>query len=153
MPAATYIVADVLVNLAMTLLGMVILLVAGRLLYHVSFEGQPLAFIAAVILGGLAMFSVGYLIASVAPAARTAQVISMCVFYPMMFLSGAGLPIEILPPSVRTFSNILPLTHVAKLLRGAWFGEAWGQHVAEVVILGGILVVCTAVSARLFRWE
>jgi ABC-2 type transport system permease protein len=149
----TYILADVTANLVMTLLGMVGLVLAGWLLYRVRFEGQPVSVILAVIFSGLAMFAVGYVIASVAPTARAAQVISMVVFYPMMFISGAGIPLEIMPPTIRRIADFLPLTYVVKLLRGLWFGESWGDHLLEVAVLSGILALGTALAARLFRWE
>jgi ABC-2 type transport system permease protein len=148
-----YIAADVTGNLVMMLIGMVPLLLGGRLIYDVRFEGQPLNILLAVLLGGLAMFSVGYLIASLAPSARAAQVIGMAIFYPMMFLSGAGMPLEILPATIQRISDFLPLTYVVKLLRGLWFGETWGQHLLETAVLLGILGICTAVAARFFRWE
>ena len=149
----TYIIADVITNLVMTLLGMGALLVAGWLLYHVRFEGRVIDIIVAVAFSGLAMFSCGYMIASLAPGARTAQTVGMVIFYPMMFLSGAGIPLEVLPAGVRTASSVLPLTYAVKLLRGLWVGEAWGEHVVEVAVLAGVLAVCTAVAARFFRWE
>ena len=149
----TYILADVTANLVMTLLGMVGLVIVGWLLYRVRFEGQPVSVILGVIFSALAMFAAGYVIASLAPTARAAQVISMVIFYPMMFLSGAGIPLEIMPPTIRRIADFLPLTYVVKLLRGLWFGESWGDHLLEVAVLGGILVVCTALAARLFRWE
>jgi ABC-2 type transport system permease protein len=73
--------------------------------------------------------------------------------HPMMFLSGAGMPLEILPATIRRISDFLPLTSVVKLLRGLWFGETWGQHLLETAVLLGILGICTAVAARFFRWE
>jgi len=149
----TYIVADVLTNLVMTLLGMVGLLLFGWLLYRVHFEGRAGEVLVAVVFSGLAMFSLGYLIASVAPGARAAQIIGMVIFYPMMFLSGASIPLEVMPKTVQRIANFLPLTYAVKLLRGLWFGEAWGKHLLETAVLGGILVVCTIVAARLFRWE
>lgn len=149
----SYIAADVTANLVMTLLGMVGVVLVGWLLFRVHFAGQPLSVLAAVILSALAMFSVGYVIASLAPNARAAQVISMVIFYPMMFLSGAGMPVEILPASLRRVSDFLPLTYAARLLRGLWFGESWGNHAGEVAVLAAILLICTILAARLFRWE
>jgi ABC-2 type transport system permease protein len=77
----------------------------------------------------------------------------MVIFYPMMFLSGAGMPIEFLPPSLQRVSDFLPLTYVARLLRGLWFGEPLVDHLFEVVVLAGILVVFGVAAARYFRWE
>ena len=149
----TYILADIVANLVTTLLGMMGLVIIGWLLYRVQFEGQVIAVILAVVFCGLAMFSIGYLIAGLAPGARTAQVIGMVIFYPMMFLSGASIPLEIMPEKIQRIADFLPLTYVVRLLRGLWFGDTWGEHLLETAVLAGVLVVCTALSARFFRWE
>lgn len=148
-----YLVADVVTNLVMTLLGMGLVVVVGWLLYRVRFEGDVIGLIVAVVLSALALFALGYLIAGLAPGARAAQVIGMVVFYPMMFLSGAGMPIELLPASIRKISDYLPLTYAVKLLKGMWFGEPWKDHLLDVGILVGILVVGAGLAARFFRWE
>ncbi len=149
----TYILADVTANLVMTLLGMVGFLLVGWLIYRVRFAGQPVSVLAGIILCALSMFSIGYMIASLAPNARAAQVISMAIFYPMMFLSGAGIPLEVMPATIRRIADFMPLSYPVRLLRGLWFGEAWSEHLLEVAVLGGILALCTALAARWFRWE
>ncbi|NIM96002.1 MAG: ABC transporter permease [Anaerolineales bacterium] len=149
----TYIVADVISNLTMTMVGMVCLVLVGWLLYRVRFDGNAGSIILAVILSGLMMFAFGYIIASLAPNARAAQVLGMVIFYPMMFLSGAGIPLEVLPESIQRIADFLPLTYVVRLLRGLWFGDGWGDHILEVGIIGALLVVSTFLAARLFRWE
>jgi ABC-2 type transport system permease protein len=149
----TYIAADVCTNLLMTLAGMLLLLLAGWALYRVRFEGQFLSYVAAVVLGCLAMFSLGYLIAGLAPGARVAQVVGMVIFYPMMFLSGAGMPIEILPESIRKISAFLPLTYAVNLLRGTWFGEAWSSHTLDAAVLAGMVLLLGGLAARFFHWE
>jgi ABC-2 type transport system permease protein len=149
----TYMAADVITNLLMTVAGMLLLLVVGWALYHVQFEGHFISYLAAVVLGCLAMFSLGYLIASLAPGARLAQVGGMVIFYPMMFLSGAGMPIETLPESIRKISAFLPLTYIVQLLRGMWFGEAWSAHLLDVAVLGIMVVVLGGLAVRTFRWE
>ena len=149
----TYILADIVANLVTTLLGMMGLVIVGWLLYRVQFEGQVMAVILAVVFCGLAMFSIGYLIAGLVPGARTAQVVGMVIFYPMMFLSGASIPLEIMPETIQRIADFLPLTYVVRLLRGLWFGDAWGEHLLETAVLAGVLLVCTALAARFFRWE
>ena len=149
----TYILADIVANLVTTLLGLMGLVIVGWLLYRVQFEGQVMAVILAVVFCGLAMFSIGYLIAGLAPGARTAQVVGMVIFYPMMFLSGASIPLEVMPETIQRLADFLPLTYVVRLLRGLWFGDAWGEHLLETAVLAGVLLVCTALAARFFRWE
>ena len=148
-----YLAADVMANLMMTLIGMAAVLVVGRLLFNVQFEGEAVLVFLAFILSGAAMFAVGYLIAGLAPNARAAQVIGMVVLYPMIFLSGAAMPIEVLPESIQVVSDYLPLTYVVRLLRGLWFGEEWGSLLFETGILIAVVVVCSGIAVRLFRWE
>lgn len=145
--------AQVVVIFLMTLLGMLMLVAAGKLVYGVRFDGNIFNIFLGFMLGSLSFFSLGFVLAGVMPTARTAQVVSMSIFYPMLFLSGAGIPLEILPEGVRKFSTFLPLTHVVTLLRGLWIGESWSQHSSEVIILLCILVVGVLLSARTFRWE
>jgi hypothetical protein len=38
-------------------------------------------------------------------------------------------------------------------MRGAWRGDSWLSHGGDLLGLGVIAVVCTALSIRLFRWE
>jgi ABC-2 type transport system permease protein len=149
----TFIAAEVLTNLAVTALGMIVLIAVGRALYDVQFEGNLFGLLLGIGVSGLSMFAFGYLIASLAPGARLAQVLGMVIFYPMMFLSGAAMPLELLPESLRRVSTFLPLTYVVRLLRGVWFGETFSEHWVEVAILGGVLLVCGALATRLFRWE
>jgi len=149
----TFITADIVTNLAMALFGTMLLVGFGFLLYQVKFEGNVLSVLAAVLLGGLAMLAFGYLIASLAPGARSAQVLSMLIFYPMMFLSGSGMPLEIMPDTVQRISNFLPMTYMVRLLRGLWFGASWGDHLLDAAVLLGLLLVCGGLAARFFRWE
>lgn len=145
--------AQVAVSLLMTTFGMFMLIIAGNLAYELRFDGNVLNVFLAFMLGSMSFFSLGFVLASVLPNARTAQVVGMAIFYPMLFLSGAGLPLEMLPEGVRKVSNFLPLTHVVTLLRGMWMGNPWSEHITEVIVLFGVLVAGVLISARFFKWE
>jgi ABC-2 type transport system permease protein len=148
-----YLVASVVMYLVVAIIGMVILVVIGKLVFGLRMAGSWLEVLAAFMLSALAFYSVGYLVASLAPTARFAQVVGMLVFFPMMFLSGAGLPLQLLPEGIRRVSDFLPLTYVVRLLQGLWFGDAWLKLWLPTLVLVGMLVVGTVASARLFRWE
>ncbi|TFH34995.1 MAG: ABC transporter permease [Anaerolineales bacterium] len=148
-----YIVADQCTNLVMTMLGMILVSTVAGVIFRVQFDGEIWAIVIALTLGTLAMSAFGYLIASLASTARIAQVIGMVIFYPMMFLSGAGMPSELLPDTLQRLADYLPLTYVVRLLRGLWFGETLGAHWVEVAVLSGIILVGGVLAARFFRWE
>jgi len=154
-PLRPYVIlmTTLLVNFVMTFLGTALLVITAILVYNLRFEGNVLLVLAGFVLSSLSFFSLGFVIASLAPTARVAQVVGMVVYYPMLFLSGASLPQEIMPEGIRNASRFLPLTHVVNLLQGMWFGEALSEHLVEVAVLVGVLVLGAIIAAWTFRWE
>jgi len=149
----TFIAADVVSNVLMAFVGILVLVVAGWILYRATFQGDIIVVGTAIVFCALSMFSIGYLIAAIAPTARVANVVGLLILYPMMFLSGMFIPAEVMPASVERISKFLPLTYAVELLRGLWFGKPWNDFWLATVVLLGVLVVCTALAARFFRWE
>jgi len=149
----TVLAAQLIVLFVMTLLGTALLIAVGRGLYHLRPPSSSLGIGGALALCMLSFFAFGFMIAGVAGTTRTAQVIAMVLFYPMLFLSGASIPSKDLPEVIRHYNQAMPLTHVVTLLRGIWYGEAWGHHLTEVAVLGGLMVIGVVVSAITFRWE
>jgi ABC-2 type transport system permease protein len=147
------IAAQVVVVFCMTCLGMLLLVIAGMLVYHVRFEGHVLSMLGGFILSSLSFFGIGFILAGVMPTARTAQVVGMVLLYPMLILSGAAWPRELMPATVQKLSAFLPLTYVVNLLRGLWTGQPWGELLVDVGVLAGMLLLGVLVSAKTFRWE
>jgi ABC-2 type transport system permease protein len=146
-------VAQVIVLFVMAILGMLLLIIAGKLIYHLRFEGNALQVLAGFILSIFSFFAIGFILAGLMPTARTAQMVGMVLLYPMLFLCGAGYPRELLPETIIRISNFLPLTYVVTLLRGLWVGNPWSMHVTDVLVLVGILVLGTLIAVVTFRWE
>ena len=146
-------VAQVIVVFTMTALGMLLLVTAGTLVYHVNFEGNAFSMLAGFVLSSLSFFALGFVLAGTMPTARSAWIVGMVLMYPMMFLSGAFFTVEILPATIQKVSAFMPLTYVVNLLRGLWTGQPWGDHLLDVGVLAGMLVLGIIVSAKTFRWE
>lgn len=149
----TILTAHVLVKLLMTAITLALMLLAGRRYYPVGVAVPWIGFTAALLLVTLSVLSLGFLIASVIPTARFAQPIGSVILYPMVALSGLFVPIESLPPALHPVARVVPLTYAVSLLRGILKGEAWSAHAGDVVALIVVFLVCTALSAKVFRWE
>jgi ABC-2 type transport system permease protein len=145
--------AQVGVVFTMTALGILLLVGVGRLVYQVQFSGSVLSLLAGFLLSSLSFFGIGFILAGTMPTARTAQIVALALLYPMLILSGAAWPRELMPAAVQKFSAVLPLTYVVNLLRGLWTGEPWGNHLLDVGVLVGLLLVGVFVSLKTFRWE
>jgi ABC-2 type transport system permease protein len=149
----TVLVAQVIVLFLMTLLGMLILIIAGKVVYHLRFEGNAFNVLLGFVLSLLSFFALGFILAGLLPNARTAQVVGMVILYPMLFLSGAGFPRELLPEAIKKVGAFLPLTYVVNLLRGLWVGDPWRLHVTDILVLTSMLIISVLISLKTFRWE
>ena len=149
----TILTAHVLVKLVFTAVTMALMMLAGKRYYPVNIDVPILGFTIALLITTWSILSIGFLIASLVPTARFAQPVGAALLYPMVALCGLFFPLESLPPVLRAVAHVLPLTYAVSLLEGIWKGEAWSAHVGDVGALVLVFAVCTALSAKVFRWE
>jgi ABC-2 type transport system permease protein len=145
--------AQLVTQFAMTFLGMLLLILIGKVFFNLRFEGNIASVLAAFTLGCLSFFSIGLLLAGVLPNTRVGTIIGNVLLQPMVYLSGVTIPREVMSKGMQDAIRFNPLTHVVTLMQGMWRGDAWSQHQSEVVILGAILVVAGLIAVRVFRWE
>lgn len=147
----TILSAHVFVKLCFTVVGLLLLVLAGRQVIPGALDVDLVSFTLALLLSTLSILSLGFVIASVVPTARFAQPISAAVLYPMIAVSGLFFPVSALPRSLELLTLVLPTTHAVTLLEGIWNGAGW--HLGSAVALVAIFLVLTAISSRVFRWE
>jgi ABC-2 type transport system permease protein len=145
----TILASHVLVKLSLTATTLALMLLAGRRYYPSGIDVPAFSFAVALIITTVSILSLGFLIASIVPTARFAQPIGAIILYPMFVVSGLFIPAQVLP----AWLQYLPLSYAVSLLQGIWKGEPWTMHVGDVVGLAAVFVICTALSARVFRWE
>jgi len=149
----TILSAHVIVKLILTAAALALMVLAGKRYYPVDVHVPVLSFTVALLVSTWSIVSIGFLIASLVPTARFAQPIGAVILYPMIAVSGLFVPVESLPPALHALARVLPLTYAVPLLQGIWNGDAWSAHIGDVAALAVVFVVCTAVSAKVFRWE
>ena len=149
----TILTAHVLVKLALTVASLALLILAGKRYYPVNVDVPVFGFALALVISTWSILSIGFLIASIVPTARFAQPIGAAILYPMLALCGLFVPVQSLPPVLRGVARLLPLTYAVSLLQGIWKGEAWSAHIGDVLALAAVFAICTALSAKVFRWE
>lgn len=150
---ATILIAHVLVKLLLTALTMFALYLAGRRFAGTTAGVPLLSFALALVISTWSILSIGFVIASIVPTARFAQPVGALVLYPLVGLSGLFVPIEALPRVLQIVANLSPLTYMVSLLQGIWVGEPWMAHLSDVGALVLAFFLCTAISAKVFRWE
>lgn len=147
------ILSQLLVNFLMTIIGMFLLIVVALIVFNLRFEGNPGGVIAVFLYSTLSIFSVGFLIACLAPNMKAATAIANLVYFPMLFLTGATMPFELMPQIMQKVAQVLPVTHIVKAMKTVWFGDSIWMAWPSLLVLTGFLVVCSAISLKFFRWE
>jgi len=142
-----------IINCLLCIVGIVLLITIGILVFDLRFMGDAFQFCVALLLSILAIFSLGFMIAAVAPNNRTATLVANLLYFPMLFLSGSTLPRELLPEALVTVSQVFPLTHSVTVLQGIWLGGSLGDYTLELAVLAGFTIICSAISVKMFRWE
>ena len=149
----TILTAHVLVKLVLTIVSMALMVAAGKRYYPVNVDVPVFGFAIALLISTWSILSIGFVIASIVPTARFAQPIGAAILYPMLALCGLFIPLDALPPALHAVARALPLTYAVSLLQGIWKGEAWSAHIGDVAALVVVFAICTALSAKVFRWE
>ncbi len=149
----TYFLTDVLAPYVLSLAGAFLLFVLGTVVFHVQFSGSALSLLVGLSLGAFAFLAFGYALFGLVRSPRAVTLIGNVVLYAMMLFSGAMVPLQVMPESVRRFSALSPMTHLVTLLRGLWSGARWGALSSEVAILMGLALLGSLAVARSFRWE
>ena len=149
----TILTAHVVVKLGLTAATLILMVLAGKRYYPVGIHPPLVGFTVALLISTCSILSIGFLIASIVPTARFAQPIGAIIMYPMIAVSGLFAPIALLPPVLHALALAVPLTYAVSLLTGIWRGDAWSAHLGDVAALAFVFLVCTALSAKVFRWE
>lgn len=141
------------VNALTTLAGILLLVIVAKIVYGLHFSGNLVITFFAFLLVLLSIFAIGLFVAGFSPTARAATAIAYIVYFPMLFLSGATMPMELMPQSIINFSKVLPLTYGVNLFKGLWLGGKLSDHVMDITVL---LVVCFlfgGLAIKFFKWE
>ena len=149
----TILSAHVIVKLILTAATLFLMVLAGKRYYPVGVHPPVFSFTIALLISTWSILSIGFVIASIVPTARFAQPIGAIIMYPMIGFSGLFVPLESLPPAMHILGRLLPLSYAVALLQGIWNGDAWSAHFGDIAALVVVFAVCTALSAKIFRWE
>lgn len=150
-PPSRLLVAQLLVNLAAAVVVVALIAGVGGVALGIPMPGNPGGFLLSIVLGALALFSVGLLVAALAPTGRAASGFGSALFFPMLALGGVWVPKEQLPVFLQHVADVLPLGATLNALRATWAGDA--PELLQLGAMAVFAVVCTTIATRVFRWE
>jgi ABC-2 type transport system permease protein len=134
-------------------MGLTAIAVSGALLlavaapvYGVPAVDDPLRVAAGVLVGSVAFVSIGVLLGTVLPSARSAQAIGLLLFFPSFLLGVGGPPPGAMSPTLREIAEKLPLALANQAIREPWLGL--GTATGALVTVTVLALVATGLAAR-----
>ncbi len=140
-----------LIAMVIATIGAAILLVVALVSTDVDPPVDWWRFLAAYVLALVALVGLGLALGTVMPTARAAQSAGLVLWFMLLLICGAGPPPEVLPDTLRTLGQWLPLSPIIETLQEPWLEGGWAWPPA--LIAAGIAAASTAAARWLFRWE
>lgn len=133
-------------------LAMVLLI--ARFYYGMPFPPRLGSLIVLLALGLVAFRSVGLTVAAVANSMQESQMIIQLLYLPMLFLSGATFPVNMLPNWLQVAAQFLPATYLYTGLNGILVRqESLAENWVPVCGMLATTAVALLLGVKLFRWE
>ena len=129
-----------------------LILTAAALLFGYRMPGNVFVYTAVWLLTMISMFSIGLMVASLCRTTRSMNVATSLLYFPMLLFSGATIPAEVFPRTLRTAAGWMPLGIGIRLLKSVSMG-CYDNIVIPALVLTSIAAVCGTVAVKTFRWE
>lgn len=133
------------------LVGGLIVMLVGRLVFDVRLPGSTLAYVLVLVLALLAALAIGGLIAGLSRTAKVSAAVGGAVFFLLMFTSGLWIPVQVMPGLLGDVVELTPFGAAARGLDQAALGQ-W-PDLRYLVTLVAWTAGLGALGARWFRWQ
>ena len=152
--AGDMLASSVVANFALTLPTVISELVLASVIFHVNtFRNLPGIFIL-VAVGTISFASLGLVIASVTNTMQETQVLNQLLWLPLIFLSGATIPLAYLNNAIQRVGLFLPATYLVNALQQTIVHSASPlSRYVEIISLSCWALLTFFLSVQLFRWE
>lgn len=152
--AAPILVSSVVTGWVIYMPAVVVFFLLAHLRYSLPVPANPVSLFILLSLGTIAFRSMGLIIASVVNTMGESQVLVQLLYFPMLLLSGATIPLSSMPDWLQVVAQFLPATHFYLGLQGMLMhGESAWDNLSGLAALAAAAAVGLFISVKLFRWE
>ena len=145
-PRWSFATAQLIVGLVTIAVACALLLAVAAPVYGIPVVHDWWRVATALPLGAVAFVSLGVLLGSLLPSARSAQAVGLLIFFPSFLLGAGGPPPHVMGSAVRHVAAPLPLTLLTNAVRGPWLGL--GPTTWSLVAVAVLAVATTVIAAH-----
>jgi len=123
-------------------------------IFGMAYPSNWFSLLAFVCLGVAAFRAFGLIIAAVVNSSQEGNILIQIVYMPMLFLSGASIPLSVMPDWLKLVTQFIPATYLVTGMSGILQrGESIAQNSKSVLALVVTMLVGLFIATKLFRWE
>jgi ABC-2 type transport system permease protein len=153
-PPSSMIGSSIVANYALIMPTVFLQLGLARFVYHVTNFGNLFSLFVFVLLGITSFGALGLIVASVTNTMQETQIINQLLWFALIFLSGATVPLAVMPKVVQRIGLFLPATYlVSGLQRAMMYDKDILSLSVEIISLAAWAALAFLISSLLFRWE
>jgi ABC-2 type transport system permease protein len=151
---ALYLGAVIGSTVVVVALQVVVQILIGRFVLDAHWPESPLSFSAAILLGAAAFAALGLAVSALIRTAEGSSAVVNAIYLPMAFISGSFFPTRELPGFLEAVAEVLPLTHLLRLIRATFVeGEGLSGSPEALAALAAWGLAGLLLALRMFRWE
>ncbi len=154
LPPSAYLAALAGHALTNTLAQLLLVTIAGRLVFGLDWPRDWVSLSAFVAAGAACFAALGVALAHAIPSAESAPAYVNAIFLPVIGVSGVFYDEAQAPGLISDVAQVLPLKHLVDGLAGAWVdGAGLGVHWGSLLVVLAWAAAAAVPAVRGFRWE
>jgi ABC-2 type transport system permease protein len=127
-------------SICVSFINMTVIMMIGLMFFGVPFRGSWLQFVLSFLIFSTSMSAFAVLLSTFCNTQQQAMLGMMIFLFLSMMFSGGLAPVENMPPALKFFAHLMPLSHYTSLTRNIFLkGGSWGyvlQHSSAILCFG-----------------
>ncbi|MDI6642736.1 MAG: ABC transporter permease [Candidatus Hodarchaeaceae archaeon] len=149
---SSWIMGNLVHQVLLAFMLMLVMIALGWVIFGVQVIPSPYA-LALIFMGALVFCSIGMVLGGVLKDVEAATAAGNAIAFPMMFLSGAFWPVEMMPGFMQGVAKCMPLYYFHDGLRQTMIYQNPAQALVPFVILGVLAVVFVYLAIKVTKWK
>ena len=149
---SSWILSNILQQTTLAFMLTAVMVIFGWIIFDVHALPNIYA-ILLIFMGAVTFSSIGMILGGVIKDVEAASGAGNAIAFPMMFLSGAFWPIEMMPGYLQTIAKFLPLYYFHDGLRSIMIMDNPSGASLSFLIMGVLAVVLIVIATKVTRWK
>jgi len=152
LPKHSWIMSNVFQQTVLAFMLTAVMIIFARIIFGVSALPNLYALLL-IFMGAVTFASIGMILGGVIKDVEAASGAGSAIAFPMMFLSGAFCPIEMMPSYMQTIAKCLPLYYFHDGLRNIMILDNLSGSYVPFLVMGTLAVIFIGIAIKITKWK